>query len=79
MKSPIQNCWRSCSYKSQFSFIHESIAEMALWHLDLLICVREFLYMRHKYRRRTLALIISGDIEGAGGLLFIDFDLKGGW
>ena len=33
--------------------------------------------MRSKYRRRTLALIISGDIHGAGGLIFMDFDLTG--
>ena len=49
------------------------------WHclvyLDLLSCVRDFLHMRSKYRRRTLALIISGDIHGAGGLIFMDFDL----
>ena len=31
--------------------------------------------MRSKYRRRTLALIISGDIHGAGGLVLMYFDL----
>ena len=30
---------------------------------------RHFLHMRSKYRRRTLALIISKDIHGAGGLI----------
>ena len=33
--------------------------------------------MRSKYRRLTLALIISGDIHGAGRLMFMDFDLTG--
>ena len=39
--------------------------------------MRDFLHMRSKYRRRTLALIISGDIHGAGALIFMDFDLTG--
>ena len=51
------------------------------WHclvyLDLLSCMRDFLHMRSKYRRLTLALIISGDIHGAGSLMFMDFDLTG--
>jgi len=50
------------------------------WHcliyLNLLRCVRDFLQMRSKYRRRTLAMIISRDIHGAG-VFFMDFDLKG--
>jgi len=45
------------------------------WHclvyLDLLSCVRGFLHMRSKYRPRTLAF------HGAGGLIFMDFDLTG--
>ena len=48
-----------------------------LVYLGLLSCMRDFLYVRSKYRRRTLALIISGDIHGAGGLIFMDFDLTG--
>ena len=51
------------------------------WHclvyLDLLRCMHDFLHMRSKYRRRSLALIISGDIHGGGGLLFMDFYLTG--
>jgi len=51
------------------------------WHylvyLDLLSCVRDFLHMRSKYRRRTLALINSGGYPCAGGLMFMDFDLAG--
>jgi len=51
------------------------------WHclvsLDLLSYVRDFLHLRSKYRRRTLALIISGDIHGSGGLIFMDFYLTG--
>ena len=45
------------------------------WHclvyLDLLSCVRDFLEMRSKYRRRNSALINSGRIDGADGLNLI--------
>jgi len=55
------------------------MSQLQQWHclvyLDLLSCVRDFLHIRSKYRRRTLALIISEDIHGAGGLIFMDFDL----
>jgi len=37
--------------------------------------VRDFLHVRSKYRRRTLASLISGDIHGERGLIFMDFDL----
>jgi len=47
-----------------------------LGYLDLLNCASDFLHMRSKYRRRTLALIISGDIYGAG-VFFMDFNLTG--
>jgi len=43
----------------------------------MLDCVRHFLRVLSKYRQRTLALIISGDIHGAGALIFMDFDLTG--
>ena len=39
------------------------------WHCLVLSCVRGFLHMCSKYRRRTLALILSGDIHGAGSLI----------
>jgi len=39
------------------------------WLVKLLSCVRDFLHMRSKYRRRTFVLIISGDIHGASGLI----------
>ena len=45
-----------------------------LVHLDLFCRLPDFLHMCSKYRRRTLALIISGDIHGLG---FMDFDLTG--
>ena len=34
--------------------------------------------MRSKYWRGTLALVLLGNIHGAGGLSFMDFDLTGG-
>jgi len=62
--------------KVRFSLLH-----LQKWHglvyLDLLSCVRDFLLICSKYQWRTLALIISGDIHGAGGLIFMDFDLTG--
>jgi len=49
------------------------------WHcllyLYLLSCVHDFLHIRSKYRRRTLALVISRDIHDAGGFILMDFDL----
>jgi len=39
--------------------------------------VRDFLQVHSKYLQRTLALIISGDIQGAGGLTFMNSDLTG--
>jgi len=52
------------------------------WHclvyLDLLSCVPDFLQLIAKYRRSTLALIMSEDNHGAGGLIVVDFDLTAG-
>jgi len=59
--------------KVRFSFSQQSIAEMTLFSIfsvDLLCCVRDFLHKRDKSRRRALPLIISGDIQGTGGLTF---------
>ena len=43
--------------------------------MALFICVRDFLHMRSKYRRRTLAMINSGDFQAAGCLIiYMDFD-----
>ena len=44
--------------------------------LDLLSCVGDFLHIRFKYRARTLALIPSGDVHGASGLIVMYFDLR---
>jgi len=41
----------------------------SLVYTDLLSCVRDFLLVHYKYWRRTLTLLISGDIQGAGGYL----------
>jgi len=42
----------------KFSFIHECIAEMSPFNISTrpVSCVRDFLHVRSKYRRRTLAL-----------------------
>ena len=65
-------------YKSHLALFMSLLQK---WHclvyLNLLSCVRNFLHMRSKYQRRTLALIISGDIHGAGGLNVMEFDLTG--
>jgi len=62
----------------RFSFFHESIAEMALFIIPRLVKLCAwFPHMRSKYRRRTLVLILSGDIHGAVCLILVDFDLTG--
>jgi len=43
----------------------------------MLSCACDLYIMRSKYRRRTLTLIISGDIRAADGLIFMDFSLTG--
>jgi len=57
------------------------ISLLQKWHcfvyLDLLFSVRDFADVRSKYRRHTVALIISGDIQSASSLIFADFDLTG--
>jgi len=66
--------------KARFSFKHVYFAEMTLFSissLDLLSCMRDFLQMRSKYRRRTFAWNILGDIHGECGWIFMDFYLTG--
>jgi len=57
----------------RFSFIRESIAEMGLFSISSKpVSYVHFLNMLSKYQRRTLALIISGDIHDPGGLIFFN-------
>jgi len=78
--------WRGLSELSEILFLQKSdlglfMSLLQKWHclvyLDLLSCASDFLHMQSKYRRRTLPLIISGDIHGKGGWIFMDFDLTG--
>jgi len=68
------------SIKVRFSFSHETIAEMALFSISRPVKLSGDLIhndMRYKLRRRIIALIKSGDIQGAGDLSFTDFNLTG--
>ncbi|KAK2149477.1 hypothetical protein LSH36_450g02092 [Paralvinella palmiformis] len=63
---------------SRFSFSHETIAEMALFSISRPVKLSGDLIhndMRYKLRRRIIALIKSGDIQGEGDLSFTDFNL----
>ena len=63
--------------KVKFSFIYESIAEMALFSISRPVRLSNYFHIRCKYSRRTLTLAISEDIHSAGSLIFMNFDLTG--